>query len=76
MSLLVSTLAATEGAAEHVSKTPFYVAGGLLAAWAVLVSLIGTVRPGFSAKAGVARLVMLLTAVLVAGVMSTAIITG
>jgi hypothetical protein len=26
---------------EHTSKTAFYVAGGLLAAWAVLIGVIG-----------------------------------
>jgi hypothetical protein len=32
-------------AAEHASKTPFYVAGGALVAWAVLVGVLGIARP-------------------------------
>ena len=36
--LLALVLAAAEGAAEH-SKTAFYIAGGALAAWAVLLGV-------------------------------------
>jgi hypothetical protein len=73
MSVLAFLLAAAEGA-EHTSKTAFYIAGGALAVWAVVISLIGMSRPGFSAKA--ARATMLLTVVLVAGAMSTAVLTS
>ena len=64
------------GAADEGSKTAFYIAGGALAAWAVLVSLIGIARPEFPAKAALARLTMLVSVVLVAGALSTAVITS
>src|SRR3954453_22793984 len=52
-------------AAGQKSKTAFYVAGGVLAAWAVIVSLIGVTRPGFPGgrpgeRAGIAVSVLLL----------------
>ncbi len=75
MSLLTSILASAEGGGE-TSKTAFYVLGGALAAWAVLVAVIGITRPDFPAKAGVARLTMLVSVVLVAGTASTAVITA
>ena len=33
--------------AATVSKVPFYIAGGVLAGWAVLLSTIGLNRPDF-----------------------------
>jgi hypothetical protein len=74
MSVLALILASAEGAEEH-SKTAFYVAGGLLAVWAVLISLVGVARPSFPGKAG-GRVLMLLTVLLVAGAASTAVITA
>ena len=52
---------------------PFYVAGGLLAVFAVLVSVLGFRRPEFPAGAGGARAVMALGALLVAAAMATAV---
>jgi hypothetical protein len=74
MSLLATILAA-EGAAEH-SKTAFYVAGGVLAAWAVVVSALGITRPDFPANAVALRMTMLVSVVLMAGAMSTAVLTA
>jgi hypothetical protein len=34
-------------AAAEPSKVPFYIAGGLLALWAVMVSWLGLTRPDF-----------------------------
>jgi hypothetical protein len=34
-------------AAAEPSKVPFYIAGGLLAVWAVVVSWLGLTRPDF-----------------------------
>jgi hypothetical protein len=34
-------------AAAEPSKVPFYIAGGLLAIWAVLLSWLGLTRPEF-----------------------------
>jgi hypothetical protein len=75
MSVLGSFFASTAGDGETSSSTVFYVVGGALAAWAVLVSIVGSTRPSFPGKAG-ARLVMLLTLLLVAGATSTAVITS
>jgi hypothetical protein len=74
MNALVFILSSAEGAEEH-SKTAFYVAGGALAAWAVLVSLVGIAKPDFPGKAA-SRAVMLLSAVLVAGAASAAVLTN
>ena len=71
----LTILAATSEHAEETSKTPFYVAGGLLALFAVLVSSIGIVKHDFPSK-GASRGVMALAAVLVAAAMVTAITTS
>jgi hypothetical protein len=64
------------GAADEGSKAAFYIAGGVLAGWAVLVSLIGISRPEFPGNAIATRLTMLVSVVLVAGALSTAVITS
>src|ERR1700730_1787929 len=58
------------------SKTPFYVAGALLAAWAVLLSLFAATRPNFPGSMRGARLVMLGTVVLVAATTGSAVLTA
>ncbi len=58
------------------SKTAFYLLGGLLAAWAVVLSAIGLTRPEFPGNAGVARGVMALSAVLVVAAMAAAVLTA
>ena len=66
-------------AAEHEesSKTLFYVAGAILAAFAVIVSAIGIRgHETFPPSKGAARAVMALAAVLVAFTMFSAVITG
>ena len=69
------TFAAEE--AEETSKTAFYVAGGLLAAFAVVISVIGVTRIGtFPSSNGQARGVMALAAVLVLAAMAAAVLTG
>lgn len=72
---LTTVFAATEG--HESSKTLFYVAGGLLAVFAVLVSALGISRIGtFPAGRGQARGVIGLAALLVAAAMAAAIITS
>jgi hypothetical protein len=71
---LLTVLATAEGA-EETSKAPFYIAGGVLAAWAVLVSLAG-MRGSFPRSDGAARAVMGVTALLVVGACVTAVITA
>ncbi len=63
--------------AAEKSKVPFYIAGGLLVAWALLVSLgIGMRRPDFPSSAAGQRGVVAITAVLVLGAVSTAVLTS
>ena len=72
----VITLAAAEGG-EESSKALFYICGGLLAAFAVVVSAIGIMRRDtFPSGKGQARGVMALAAVLVLAAMAAAVITG
>jgi hypothetical protein len=71
----VLTFAATEG--EEPSKTLFYIAGGLLAAFAVVISAIGITRhETFPPSRGAARGVMALAIALVAFAMASAVITA
>jgi len=58
------------------SKVPFYIAGGVLVGWALSVSLFGLRRSDFPGSAAGQRLVMAVTAVLVLGALSAAVITS
>jgi plastocyanin len=62
--------------ASAPSKVPFYLAGGLLAGWAVLLGAFGITHPDFPGSAERSRLVMLTSAVLVAATVTTAVITA
>jgi uncharacterized cupredoxin-like copper-binding protein len=63
--------------AAEKSKVPFFIAGGVLVAWALIVSMgIGMRNPTFPATVGAERLVMAITAVLVLAAVSTAIATS
>jgi hypothetical protein len=64
-------LAAAEHAAEehHKSELPFFLAGGVLASFAVVISVIGFKRPDFPTNETAARGVMALSATLVAAAM-------
>ena len=69
------TLAATEG--EESSKLLFYVLGGALAAWAVLVATLGIMRhETFPGSRGALRAVMAISAVLMVCAMASAVITA
>ena len=61
---LVAILAAE---AAHKNETPFLVVGGILAAFAVLVGVLGIVRP--TLPDGVNNAIMAVGAVLVVGTM-------
>ncbi len=58
------------------SKTAFYLAGGLLAGWAVVLAAIGLSRPEFPGTAVAERGVIGLTAVIVLAAVATAVITA
>jgi hypothetical protein len=69
--------AASEVAGEEPSKTAFYVMGGVLALWAVVVSALGISRhDDFPSSDGAARGIMGISVVLVAAAMATAVITA
>jgi hypothetical protein len=64
-------------AEEETSKTAFYVSGSLLAAFAVVVGVIGIrAHATFPSSPGAARAVMGLAVVLVVATMATAVLTG
>jgi hypothetical protein len=62
--------------ASHPSKAPFYVAGLLLASWAVVLSVGGLRSPNLPETEGAARLIMTISVVLVAAAMASAVLTS
>jgi plastocyanin len=62
--------------ASAPSKVPFYIAGGLLAIWAVLLAGWGINHADFPGSAGRTRLVILTSFLLVAATMTAAVITS
>jgi plastocyanin len=59
------------------SKTPYYIAGGVLVAWALVLSLgIGMRRPKFPDSLPVERLVIAISIVLVLVTVSSAVLTS
>jgi hypothetical protein len=76
MHAVIGLIVAAESAKEESSKTAFYICGGLLAVWAVVLSAVGLTQATFPATAGARRGVIALTALLVAAAMATAIITA
>jgi plastocyanin len=70
-SQILPVLAAEKG------KVPYYIAGGALVAWALIVSvLFGLRKPDFPASNGGQRIVMAISAVLVLAAAATAVITS
>jgi hypothetical protein len=59
-----------------VSKAPFYIAGGVLAIYAVTLAAIGITRPKFPYSARGARGVMLLSFLLVVVTIAMAVKTS
>ena len=75
--LLATLIAAAEAGEEEGSKTLFYVLGAVLAAFAVIISVIGIRgHETFPPSAGAARGVMALATVLVVLTMAAAVVTG
>jgi hypothetical protein len=74
--MLAVLLLAAEEAAEP-SKTPFYILAAALVAFALILSFVGTARhETFPPSRGVQTAIIGLGALLVAGTMVTAVITG
>jgi plastocyanin len=63
-------------AAGEPSKVPFYVMGGILASWAVVLAAVGLSRAEFPGSAGGARAVMGISALLVLGTVTSAVATS
>ncbi len=63
--------------AAEKSKVPYYIAGGLLVAWALFVSVgLGRRNPNFPGTIGGERAVMAISAVLVLATVSMAVATS
>jgi plastocyanin len=58
------------------SKVPFYIAGGLLAAWAVLLAIYSIRHPSFPSSKGGRRGVIGVSFLLVLGATSMAVVTA
>jgi hypothetical protein len=65
-----------EHSSDEGSKTAFYLAAGALACWAVLLGAFGVMRPAFPRGDGGARVVMLVSGVLMVTTMACAVITA
>jgi plastocyanin len=65
-----------EATTHEKSKTAFYIAGGVLAAWAVVVGVFGFTHPDFPGTAARARVLMGISLVLMLSAVSAAAITG
>jgi multisubunit Na+/H+ antiporter MnhG subunit len=58
------------------SKTAYYVAAGLFACWAVLLGAFGVMRETFPRSEGAARVVMLVSGLLMVATMACAVLTS
>jgi hypothetical protein len=63
-------------AATESSKVPFYICGGAVALWAVLLAAIGLRRPEFPNNAGGQRGVIAISFVLIVVAIGAAILTS
>jgi hypothetical protein len=63
--------------AAEKSKVPYYIAGGMLVAWALTLSIgIGMRNPSFPGTLRAERLVMAISVVLVLATVSMAVVTS
>jgi hypothetical protein len=67
-------LAATEGA--EPSKTPFYIAGGLFAVWAVVLGAAGLSRAELPGTAAAERGIIGISALLMVATLAAALLTS
>jgi hypothetical protein len=63
-------------AAGEPSKVPFYIAGGLLVAWALALAAVGLTHPSFPRNERGARGVMAVSLVLMLIAMAMAVVTS
>jgi hypothetical protein len=76
MTALIGLVVLAAETAEESSKTAFYVCGGLLVVWAIVLSGLGMASATFPATVGAKRGVIALTVLLMAAAMATAVITA
>ena len=71
-------LALLQVAAEEAekSKVPFYVAGGVFAAWAIVLFAVGMRSPSFPGGQSAERGVIAVSVFLMVAAMATAVITA
>ncbi len=72
----LTTLATAAQEGHESSKTPFYIAGGVLAAFAVLVAALGIVKDDFPSSKGASRGVMGVGVILVIVTLVTNVLTS
>jgi hypothetical protein len=63
-------------AASETSKVPFYIAGGALAIWAVILATIGLNRPDFPGDMRGQRTVIAISSTLMVLAIAMAIVTS
>jgi hypothetical protein len=73
---MLATLLTAIPELKEPSKTGFYVVGGLLVIWACALTFYGMRSPNWPPSKAGQRLVILLTALLVAGTMVAAVATS
>jgi hypothetical protein len=73
---MLPLIAAVVEHSEEGSKAAFYIAAGVLAGWAVLVGALGVLRPAFPNGDGGARVVMLVSGVLMVATMAAAVLSS
>jgi hypothetical protein len=74
--VLTFAAAANEDGAAEPSKVPFYVAGMVLVAFAVLIGALGIVKHDFPATRGVRNAVLAVGTLLVLAAMATSVLTS
>jgi mannitol-specific phosphotransferase system IIBC component len=67
---------AQEAAEEEPSKVPFYILGGVAAAWAISLFAVGMRSPSFPGSIRAQRGVMAISIVLVVAAMTSAVLTA
>jgi hypothetical protein len=67
---------AQEVAEEESEPVAFYIAGGLAALWAVILFLVGMRSHRFPGSAAAQRVVMLISVLVVAGAMASAVLSS
>lgn len=63
-------------ATTNTSHLPWYIAGGIIAAWAVVLAAVGLTRPGFPYGRRGQGLVILISLVLAVGAMAMAVLSA